>query len=165
MEGRRKITLAHIIFGHHPFSESDRMLHLKLFCREIYLCARCTGQYVGLLIYILLSIQQQIKPHFSCLLIWSLPFPATYDWLTQTLNMCKSTISIRLITGCLFGLWLGIFFHIIILFDFDAMFIVGIQVIVYVLIVLSILMINQGSIDQYLKPSEDFIESYLKQKS
>jgi len=126
------------------------------------LCTRCTGQYVGLIAYALCITQTAVE-HLPISLIWLLPLPITIDWVTQTLNKRVSTKSLRLLTGFLFGIWVGELVATILSRDFSSIMKVGVQITTYLVVVMSILFIHQGSIDNYLKPYEDFIEDYQKQ--
>lgn len=96
---------------------------------------------------------------------WLLPLPATLDWLTQTLKKRVSTTPIRLVTGMLFGIWLGDLLRGAISGDIRSLYLFGLQIIIYMAVVMLILFKYQGIIDSYLKPYEDFIEDYRRQKT
>ena len=98
-------------------------------------------------------------------MIWILPLFATLDWLTQTLNKRLSTTPIRLITGSLFGIWLGIVVHALLLFDLQLLLILGIQSAIYITLVTGVLLSNRGCIDKYLKTYEEFIMEYQRQNT
>ena len=82
---------------------------LRIFDKEVRLCARCSGylvgffaltalrKFLGLRILHTLNIQFQI---FLCIL---LIIPLTYDWLTQSWGWRESNNGLRLLTGAILG--------------------------------------------------------------
>jgi uncharacterized membrane protein len=159
----QKITHWHIIFSHHPFSEWNRTLQFKVFNRRIVLCTRCTGQYTTFAIA--LFVGEFFRLDFSLVATYLLPLPATLDWLTQALKFRESKTWIRLITGGLFGVWLADI--LLAFFNWNSCTLIHacIQIVAYVSSVLIAFMLKKGSMDVYLKPYEDFVEEYQKQKT
>jgi uncharacterized membrane protein len=159
----QKITPWHIIFSHHPFSEWNRTLQFKLFNRNIVLCTRCTGQYMAFAIALVLG--GFFRWNFSLVATYLLPLPATLDWLTQALKLRESKTWIRLITGGLFGIWLANSLLALFIWNSSALIHTCIQIAAYVTSVLIVFMLKKGSMNVYLKPYEDFVEEYQKQKT
>jgi uncharacterized membrane protein len=157
-----KITHWHIIFSHHPFSEWNRTLQFKLFNQRIVLCTRCTGQYMAFTIALVLG--EIFRWDFNLVVTYLLPLPATFDWLTQALKLRESKTWIRLITGGLFGVWLANVLLALFIWNSSALIHTCIQIVAYVSSVLFTFMLKKGSMDVYLKPYEDFVEEYQKQK-
>jgi len=87
---------------------------LRLFKREIRLCARCTGYAIGFFIYPLIhnffnlhlfytiELQSQL---FLCTLF---TIPLTLDWITQAWGWRESSNRLRLITGTILGLGIAL---------------------------------------------------------
>jgi len=83
---------------------------LRLFKKEVRLCARCTGYVTGLVIYSFirnffdlhlfysLDIQSQL---YLCSLF---AIPLVFDWVTQSWGWRDSNNRLRLITGAILGL-------------------------------------------------------------
>ena len=83
---------------------------LRLFKREVRLCARCTGYVIGFLVYLFihnfsdlhlfysLEIQSQL---YLCSLF---AIPLMFDWITQSWGWRDSNNRLRLITGTVLGL-------------------------------------------------------------
>lgn len=94
-----------------------------------------------------------------------LPFFATIDWLTQALELRESNNILRVISGGLFGIWLAIGVNALLTVDGKMILYYLLQSIVYIGLVLLILGLNKGSIDNYLKPYEEFVATYEKQKN
>ena len=68
--------------------------------KQLPVCARCTGVFIGEIIAIFLFIFK-IKLHFIiCLVFFGIMFG---DWLIQQLKILQSTNTRRLITGLLGG--------------------------------------------------------------
>lgn len=76
-------------------------------CRY-HVCARCTGQVLGILAYVILvlvaapdyggffTVQTQVLFAFA-------PLPGAIDWVTQAVGRRESTNSLRVVTGFLAG--------------------------------------------------------------
>jgi len=83
---------------------------LRLFKREVRLCARCTGYVTGLVIYSF--IRNFFDLHFFySLSIWSqlylcslFAIPLMFDWVTQSWGWRDSNNRLRLSTGAVLGL-------------------------------------------------------------
>ena len=129
----------------------------------MYFCARCSGQYLTLVLYLLFNLlRPQVAVPIWCILI--LPLFSTVDWLTQTLKLRYSNNLIRFTTGGAFGVWLGILIHSVIILDTKLLLFLLVQAVLYTIVVLIILYRKDGCIDEYVKPYEEFIQQYQKQK-
>ncbi|WP_458455996.1 DUF2085 domain-containing protein [Methanobrevibacter sp.] len=78
-------------------------------------CARCTGFYTGLIVYLILNSFYEHAYDFNTLFIsMILMVPVAIDGLTQYFGPRESTNSIRFVTGFIGGIGLIIFLKIII---------------------------------------------------
>ena len=78
-------------------------------------CARCTGFYTGLVVYLIVNHFYSHSYDFSMLLIsMILMVPVAIDGLTQYFGPRESTNNLRFITGFIGGIGLIIFLKIII---------------------------------------------------
>ena len=157
-----KISFSYLLLSHHPFSEINRTIRIMILNKRIHLCARCTGKYLGLLLCLLLIFW---RGHISIpyLIFIFLPLPATLDWLTQTIKIRESKNTLRIITGFIYGLWLGLCIHTVILWDISYLLIIVLQCLGYISVVGFILTRKKGCINEYLKPYEEFVDQYLAQ--
>lgn len=71
-------------------------------------CARCTGIYISMLIFLILSRNIQLNTIFSALIGITLIVPMGIDGTTQLLGLRISNNKLRLITGLLGGVGLVI---------------------------------------------------------
>lgn len=98
-----------IFFAHHEADKLNRCFRIRLRKTSLYLCARCTGIFLGAFfsIYLLNFLfyhapQLMLKP-----LVVLLPIPAIVDWLTQHSGMRESNNKIRFLSGLLLGASIG----------------------------------------------------------
>ena len=78
-------------------------------------CARCTGFYTGLVVYLIVKFFYRPPYDFRMLLIsMVLMIPVAVDGLTQYFGPRESTNNLRFATGFVGGVGLIIFFKIII---------------------------------------------------
>ncbi|MBE6508409.1 MAG: DUF2085 domain-containing protein [Methanobrevibacter sp.] len=78
-------------------------------------CARCTGFYTGLIVYLIFNSFYKHNYDFNTLFIsMILMVPVSIDGLTQYFGPRESTNSIRFVTGFIGGIGLIIFLKIII---------------------------------------------------
>jgi len=98
-----------LLFSHHPPTHIHRTFRMKLFHKEIYLCARCSGMMSGLmsgllLLNVLNPTLSKINFFILSTLIPLLILPATVDFIMQLNKGIESNNSRRFITGILFGI-------------------------------------------------------------
>ena len=85
-------------------------------------CARCTGFYTGLIVYLIITHFYSHGYDFSILFIsMILMIPVAIDGLTQYFGPRESTNSLRFITGFIGGIGLIIFLKIIIRWIFNVL--------------------------------------------
>jgi uncharacterized membrane protein len=96
-------SLRFFLFSHHTKENLHRTLHLKIHGKDMYLCARCFGIFVGLTISILFRQPLTTIVLQNPLIILILPAPAMTDWVTQTIRLRESSNPIRIATGSLLG--------------------------------------------------------------
>jgi uncharacterized membrane protein len=98
-----------ILISHHLPHRLGRTLALPLGQRTIHLCARCTGQVLGLLTILLIFlvgrplIPSLLTPQVQLLFALA-PLVAAVDWLTQSLGWRESNNTLRLLSGVLLGM-------------------------------------------------------------
>ncbi|MFX0077067.1 MAG: DUF2085 domain-containing protein [Candidatus Hermodarchaeota archaeon] len=101
--------LYYLILTHHDISASDHTFYFQFGRTKIYLCSRCSGIVLGVImsIFITYLVQQISNTSFSSeiaiLLVTIFPLPGLIDWGTQKLMLRKSTTSSRLFTGFIIG--------------------------------------------------------------
>ncbi len=87
---------------------------IRPFGRELHLCARCSGVVLGfttseILPQILVSSMNYSIPfHLGLSVSLVLALPSIIDWTTQSLNLRQSKNNLRLLTGFLEGLGVGV---------------------------------------------------------
>ncbi|MBU7028536.1 MAG: DUF2085 domain-containing protein [Theionarchaea archaeon] len=84
-----------------------------------YLCARCTGTYIGIALFSVFSIFLLLSGNpfhisgniaFGC--AWLMAIPAVVDWSTSKTNLRSTNNMIRCITGFSLGIGIVIYFWI-----------------------------------------------------
>jgi uncharacterized membrane protein len=107
-EDRR--LLLFLLLSHHRPDQLHRTIRLPLGGRNIYLCARCTGEYSAILILFIAWFLGFEFPEWLYLpLISILPLPSAVDWVTQSCKLRESRNMIRVFTGFLLGITKGLF--------------------------------------------------------
>ena len=147
-----------LITSHHPPCQLNRTWKLTLFGHKIFICTRCFGQYAGTILGVLSIIL--FSPTFSVIealfLFGLLPFPATLDWLTQTIMPRESINPIRALTGFLFGLSVGVCLGCILSLNLGCLLIAIPIYSLYMIIGFGLLQ-RSNIIQDYLTPYEDFL--------
>lgn len=91
----------------------ERSFHIK--GHQFPVCARCTGFYTGLAVYIILNLFYKHPYNMEMLVIsMILMVPTAIDGVTQYFGPRESTNTLRFITGFIGGVGLIIFIKIII---------------------------------------------------
>jgi uncharacterized membrane protein len=101
-----------LLTAHHPPDQLHRTFHVRVGQRSLYLCTRCLGQWLGFLLSIawaLVLMNGESSPVVDLLILALLPLPVALDWSTQTLGYRESSNLVRIITGFLYGVALGLF--------------------------------------------------------
>lgn len=85
---------------------------LRLFDKQLRLCARCTGIVLGFTSLktgsILYSSSIIFPSTIGFLLALFFTLPSIIDWMTHNLNLRQSNNSVRILTGFLEGLGIGL---------------------------------------------------------
>ncbi len=83
--------------------------------RQFPVCARCTGFYTGLIVYLIWNLFYKHNYDLNMLIISAIiMIPVAIDGFTQYFGLRESTNTLRFITGFVGGIGLIIFFKIII---------------------------------------------------
>jgi uncharacterized membrane protein len=99
-----------ILLSHHLPARYGRTFRLTFRHRSpLHLCARCTGQALGVATYLLILLlasarsESLLTPSVQ-LLFAAAPLPAALDWLSQSLQRRESTNRLRLVSGLFLGM-------------------------------------------------------------
>ena len=122
-----------LLLSHHMPEKLHRTLHLKIRGKDIYLCARCTGDYSGTIIILIAWLLGFEFPLWLFLpLIATLPISPVIDWVTQSCKLRESRNRIRVLTGFLLGISKGLILLLLIKGLFymflQALFVIAIYV-------------------------------------
>ena len=97
------------LVSHHLPTRYGRTLVFSIGGGTVHLCARCTGQAIGVLTFLLLFLASD--PVRTSLFLPAIqiafalaPLPAAVDWLTQSLGRRESSNGGRVLSGLLLGL-------------------------------------------------------------
>ena len=102
--------LLFLLLSHHRPEKLHRTIHVSFRGTDLYLCARCTGIYSGILSLFVAWFLGFDFPAWLYLPLFSiLPLPSTVDWLTQSCKLRESRNPIRVSTGYLLGISGGLF--------------------------------------------------------
>jgi len=101
--------LLFLLLSHHRPEKLHRTIHLPFRGRNVYLCARCTGEFSGILSLLIAWFLGFEFPVWLYLpLISILPLPSAVDWVTQSCKLRESRNTIRVFTGFLLGVTKGL---------------------------------------------------------
>ncbi len=97
------------LVAHHPADRYARTLGIRWRSRTLHLCARCSGQLLGLIVYLtaFVLLADRMPGWFATPAQYGvalLPLPAALDWLAQSIGRRESTNGLRLATGLLLGI-------------------------------------------------------------
>jgi len=102
--------LLFLLLSHHRPEKLDRTIRVSFRGRNIYLCARCTGKYSGILsVFVAWFLGFDFPIWLYLLLVSILPAPSIVDWITQSCKLRESRNTIRICTGYLLGIGEGLF--------------------------------------------------------
>ena len=102
--------LLFLLLSHHRPEKLDRTIRVSFRGRNLYLCARCTGKYSGILSVFVAWFLGFDLPTWLYLPLFSiLPAPSIVDWITQSCKLRESRNTIRICTGYLLGISEGLF--------------------------------------------------------
>ncbi len=160
-------SIFYLITSHHPPCQLNRTWRLIVFGHRIYICTRCLGQYIGmaLAIFATISLDFQVECIGSALLFFGiLPFPAAFDWFTQTVWGRESVNSIRVLTGFLLGISLGTSIGAFLSRNWNYLAVALLICFSYMIIIMILLRRNR-IITAYLDPYEQFIATTMNTES
>ena len=101
--------LLFLILSHHRPEKLHRSIHISFRNRNIYLCARCTGLYSGILsVFVAWFLGFDFPVWLYLPLLSILPLPSAVDWVTQSCKLRESRNTIRVCTGFLLGISEGL---------------------------------------------------------
>jgi len=111
MDEEDRRLLLFLLLSHHRPEKLHRTIRVNFRGRNVYLCARCTGIYSGILSVFVAWFLGFDFPTWLYLPLFSLlPVPSTVDWITQSCKLRESKNPIRISTGYILGISCGIFF-------------------------------------------------------
>ena len=91
------------MLSHHSYNKLSHTIRISIGKREAYLCARCTGIGIGMIIGLLyVNFLAYGFLQYPALIV-AFVLPATVDWLFQVFRFRNSTNPRRLVTGALVG--------------------------------------------------------------
>lgn len=149
-----------LITAHHPPCQLNRTWRINIWGHKIYICTRCMGQYIGILLSLIVVLSKWllIEQGLQMAIVFGVfPFPATIDWFTQTMGLRESNNVIRCLTGFLYGISLGTCISCFIMLNFNAILISSLLYSLYIACVIYLLRKLQ-LIENYLNPYEDFLK-------
>ena len=96
------------LLSHHLPARFNRTIAIRGRRRTYHVCARCTGQLIGLCGWLLTfgvlgAMRLSIFDDRVQLLFAFLPLPAALDWFTQAAGHRESRNSLRVVSGVLLG--------------------------------------------------------------
>ena len=103
----KKQKLLFLLLSHHGSEKLHRTIHVRLWGKDLYFCARGVGRYSGLLSAVTASYLLTFPSWFYSLIFVFFPLPSIVDWITQKLGSRESRNWIRVTTGYLLGIAQG----------------------------------------------------------
>jgi len=96
------------LLSHHLPDRFNRTIAIRGRYRTIHVCARCTGQLLGLIAWLaafagFAVMRLSIFDGRVQLLFAFFPLPAALDWFTQAVGGRESRNSLRIVSGVLLG--------------------------------------------------------------
>ena len=111
MDRENRRLLLFLLLSHHRPEKLHRTIRVSFRGRNVYLCARCTGIYSGILsVFVAWFLGFDFPTWLYLPLLSLLPVPSSVDWITQSCKLRESRNPIRISTGYILGISGGIFF-------------------------------------------------------
>jgi len=111
MDREDRRLLLFLLLSHHRPEKLHRTIRVSFRGRNVYLCARCTGIYSGILsVFVAWFLGFDFPTWLYLPLLSLLPVPSSVDWITQSCKLRESRNPIRISTGYILGISGGIFF-------------------------------------------------------
>ena len=110
MRRRRWLALLDLALAHHTRSRLSRTIGFRVLGWEQRFCTRCSGQWLAAAacIALMLAFGWEVPFAVRMTVLSLLPMPAFLDWLTQTWGIRESSTFLRLLTGSMLGLGVGL---------------------------------------------------------
>ena len=96
-------NLYYLLLTHHPVSANDHTFYFQFGRTKVYLCSRCSGMVIGIILSLFFTRIVQLSSELAFLIVIIFPIPGLIDWGTQKLLFRKSTTESRLFTGFIIG--------------------------------------------------------------
>lgn len=107
--------LLFLLLSHHRPEKLHRTIHVSFRGKKVYLCARCTGKYTGILsVFVTWFLGFNFPIWLYLPLVSILPVPTIVDWVMQSCRLRESKNTIRICTGYLLGIGEALFFLMLI---------------------------------------------------
>ncbi len=108
--GSRLAKFIRLAFTHHTDLYIHRTIGFSMLGWEQRFCTRCSAQWSGVVVCVAAALVARLE---ISLIPWSiavvlLPLPALIDWVTQTWGIRESSTLLRLVTGALLGIGIGL---------------------------------------------------------
>jgi len=101
--------LLFLLLSHHMPEKLHRTIHVSFRGKNVYLCARCTGIYSGILsVFVTWFLGFDFPAWLYLPLLPILPLPSAVDWVMQSCKLRESRNIIRICTGFLLGISEGL---------------------------------------------------------
>lgn len=111
MNSEDEPSLLFLLLSHHRPSRLQRTIRVHVKGRNLYVCARCTGIWTGMIsAFLAFFLGLDLPAWLYVSLLAVLPAPTMLDWVTQTCKLRESRNVIRVWTGYFLGISWGIFF-------------------------------------------------------
>ena len=115
MDKEDRRLLLFLLLSHHSPEKLHRTIHISFRRKNVYLCARCTGKYLGILsVFVAWFLGFDFPTWLYLPLLSILPAPSVVDWMTQSCELRESRNTIRVCTGYLFGFSEGLFLLVLV---------------------------------------------------
>jgi uncharacterized membrane protein len=131
-----------ILVSHHLPRRYARTFSIHFPRGTVHLCARCSGQALGIVAYVVLFVASRLATSslfepLPQLVIALAPLPAALDWVSQSMGGRESTNLVRAVTGAMLGFALS---DVLALLAFGKWNLFGAAVIVFALYVGALLL-------------------------
>lgn len=155
-------SLRYILLAHHPPNQLDHTIKIKLGGDIFYLCARCTGVLTGLFFSVIFTHYFEGISTTSYPLIFAVCLiPGTFDWIGHNTNVWKSNNVVRVSTGVLLGVPIGIAISSLIFGNFLIIVEFVLLSCIY-LILLLIVCYRVPQLEKHLQEYDEFASRLLK---
>jgi len=149
MKNEDEPSLIFFLLSHHRPEKLHRTIHIRIRGKNLYLCARCTGIYLGAISIFLASLLGFDLPLWLYpLLLTVLPAPAMVDWITQSCKLRESRNIMRIGTGFLLGTGWGLFFLLLVR-GMLYLFLVGLMILCAYILIIYVIALKTNFLKDY----------------